>query len=118
MISVITLTKPLGMRILVSLLLAVLVGCAAPSAGEAQQGAVPEMLLASVREDLQDRVGKVEFRLLKAQAVTWRSGALGCPEPGMAYTQALVEGYHVVYEAAGKSWDYRLNQRGYFRLCK
>ena len=27
-----------------------------------------------------------------AQSVTWRSGALGCPEPGMNYTQALVPG--------------------------
>jgi len=27
-----------------------------------------------------------------ASQVTWRSGALGCPEPGMNYTEALVPG--------------------------
>jgi len=27
-----------------------------------------------------------------ARQVTWRSGALGCPEPGMNYTDALVHG--------------------------
>ena len=27
-----------------------------------------------------------------ARRVTWRSGALGCPEPGMSYTEALVPG--------------------------
>lgn len=31
-----------------------------------------------------------------ASRVTWRSGALGCPEPGMNYTQALVPG-SVIY---------------------
>ena len=31
-----------------------------------------------------------------ARQVTWRSGALGCPEPGMTYTQALVPG-SVIY---------------------
>jgi len=31
-----------------------------------------------------------------ARQVTWRSGALGCPEPGMNYTDALVPG-SVVY---------------------
>ena len=31
-----------------------------------------------------------------ARQVTWRSGALGCPEPGMNYTEALVPG-SVIY---------------------
>ena len=31
-----------------------------------------------------------------ARQVTWRSGALGCPEPGMSYTEALVPG-SVIY---------------------
>ena len=31
-----------------------------------------------------------------ASQVTWRSGALGCPEPGMNYTEALVPG-SVIY---------------------
>jgi hypothetical protein len=31
-----------------------------------------------------------------ARQVMWRSGALGCPEPGMTYTQALVPG-SVIY---------------------
>jgi len=31
-----------------------------------------------------------------ARQVTWRSGAMGCPEPGMSYTEALVPG-SVIY---------------------
>ncbi len=28
--------------------------------------------------------------------VTWRNGALGCPQPGMSYTMALVDGYRIL----------------------
>ena len=46
------------------------------------------------RADLAQRldVDPGQVVLSGAQAVTWRSGALGCPEPGMHYTQALVPG--------------------------
>jgi len=46
------------------------------------------------RADLAQRLGvdPGEVVLSGAQPVTWRSGALGCPEPGMSYTQALVPG--------------------------
>ena len=81
-------------------------------------GEVPEALLEKVREDLEKRVGDKKLFLSRAEAVTWPSGALGCPEPGMAYTQALVPGYHVVFEVDGKSWDYRMNQGGWFKLCE
>jgi hypothetical protein len=37
--------------------------------------------------------------VVQAEAVTWPDGALGCPEPGIVYTQALVPGYWVVVEA-------------------
>ncbi len=35
-------------------------------------------------------------KVSSARQVTWRSGALGCPEPGMNYTEALVPG-SVIY---------------------
>ena len=35
-------------------------------------------------------------KVSSARQVTWRSGALGCPEPGMTYTDALVPG-SVIY---------------------
>jgi len=40
--------------------------------------------------------------LSSARQVTWRSGALGCPEPGMTYTEALVAG-SVIYLQADSS---------------
>ena len=53
----------------------------------------------------------------RAESVTWNDGALGCPEPGMFYTQALVDGYWIVVEAGDQSLDYRAQGNGYFRLC-
>ena len=43
----------------------------------------------------------VEFAL-----VTWPDGAIGCPEPGMVYTQALVDGYRIVLDADGTQLTY------------
>jgi hypothetical protein len=34
--------------------------------------------------------------ILNARPVQWRSGALGCPEQGMSYTQALVPGVQIL----------------------
>ena len=46
------------------------------------------------KKDLAQRldVPPESVELSGARQVTWRSGALGCPEPGMNYTQALVSG--------------------------
>jgi hypothetical protein len=36
-------------------------------------------------------VGADRIRVVHSEAVTWRDGSLGCPEPGRLYTQALIE---------------------------
>jgi hypothetical protein len=54
---------------------------------------------------------------VRAESVVWSDGSLGCPEPGMEYTQALVNGYWVIVEAAGKKYDFRVGGGGSFRLC-
>ena len=37
--------------------------------------------------------------LTRAEQVTWGDGSLGCPQPGMSYTQALVPGYRLVAQS-------------------
>ena len=44
--------------------------------------------------------------VVQAVAVTWPDGSLGCPEPGMMYTQALVDGTFVLLEAGGVQYQY------------
>jgi hypothetical protein len=55
--------------------------------------------------------------IVRAEPVVWSGGSLGCPEPGMMYTQTLVNGYWVVINAAGKTYDFRVGRGGSFRLC-
>jgi hypothetical protein len=53
-----------------------------------------------------------------AAAVTFPDGSLGCPLPGMSYTQVQVDGYRIVAVAAGTTYDYRGSGPGNFRRCE
>jgi hypothetical protein len=57
-----------------------------------------------------------EVTVISAEEVTFPDGSLGCPQPGMSYTQALVDGYKIVAEAGGKMYDFR-GSGSTFRLC-
>ncbi len=93
------------------------------SAGGSQEaatvtGEVPEHILARLRQDLLRRnPDGAEPALIRAASVVWPNGAMGCPRPGVNYTQATVEGYHVVFAQGEQRWDYRANRAGYFLLC-
>lgn len=83
-------------------------------------GPLPADLEARLLVDLEARTGlaRASFTLIRAEAVTWSDGSLGCPQPGMFYTQALVEGYWVVWQVSDQPYDYRATQRGTFVLCE
>jgi len=51
------------------------------------------------------------------QAVTWGDGSLGCPQPGQAYTMALVPGWQVKLEVAGLQRIYHASRSGHWLLC-
>ncbi|MGZ8475679.1 MAG: hypothetical protein ACXWWQ_05560 [Candidatus Limnocylindria bacterium] len=59
-----------------------------------------------------------ELEVVRAEAVTWPDGSLGCPQRGQSYIQVLIDGYHVVLEAAGEELDYRATSDGSFRYCE
>ena len=83
-------------------------------------GEVPAEILADLVADAAQRTeteaGGVE--IIQAEAVTWNDGSLGCPEPGMMYTQALVDGYQVILQAGDDELDYRVSAAGGFRVCE
>lgn len=58
-----------------------------------------------------------DVAIVRADAVTWRDASLGCPEPGMTYIQVLTDGYWVVLEVAGQTYDWRMAQSGTPLLC-
>lgn len=99
-------------------------GCsvAALGGGAAPQPARTETLesaVAAAKADATKRSGFAPeaIAVASAQAVTWRDGSLGCPQPGVMYTMALVPGWRVVLRAGGISYDYHLSQRGALVLC-
>jgi hypothetical protein len=58
--------------------------------------------------DLAERLGvpPEEIEVVRVEEVVWRDGSLGCPEPGMHYTQALVDGSRIVLSAGGRAYEY------------
>lgn len=58
-----------------------------------------------------------QVTVVSAESVTFPDGGLGCPEPGMVYIQVLVEGFKIVAEAGGTTYDYRGTGPESFRRC-
>jgi hypothetical protein len=82
-------------------------------------GEVPNEILDRILDDAVVRTGTDRSAIVvtRAESVTWSDGSLDCPEPGMMYTQALVDGYHVILDADGEELDYRATASGNFVLC-
>ena len=80
---------------------------------------VPEAILNSILKEAAKlaSVPPQELVIVRAEAVVWNDGSLGCPEPGMQYTQSLINGYWVMIKAAGQTYDFRVDRGGSFRLC-
>jgi len=70
----------------------------APASGPVEQA----------KADLAKRLGveAAQVTVVSSSEVTWPDGSLGCPEPGMNYTQALVPGSRIILESAGKQYHY------------
>ena len=43
---------------------------------------------------------------ISAKGVTWPDGSLGCPQPGMVYTQVTVDGALIELGAGGATYSY------------
>lgn len=58
--------------------------------------------------DLASRLDVVEedIEVIEVKAVQWPDGALGCPEEGRMYTQAIVDGTQVTLGASARIYDY------------
>lgn len=91
-----------------------------PPSDEPVTGEVPAQILDAIVADAAGRasVEPETVEVLQAISITWSDGSLGCPEPGMNYTMALVDGYHVIVEAGGEELDYRATESGGFRVCE
>jgi hypothetical protein len=65
-------------------------------------------LAMAARSDLAQTLGvpETEIAVTGAALVTWNDGSIGCSQPGMSYTQALVEGARVTLLHGGTTYAY------------
>jgi type III secretory pathway component EscV len=87
--------------------------------GQGDQKDAKKRLIDEAKADLARQLGITaeEIQVVKAEAVQWSDGSMGCPQPGMMYTQALVPGYQIILSVAGQEYDYHGNQKTVF-LCE
>jgi hypothetical protein len=108
----------------------VLAGCAARPAPEASPVAGADDGNQSTPSDVQsiidaathDAASRLNIdpdavEIVNTKRVTWSDGSLGCPAPGMQYTQALVPGYRVILRAGRQQFDYHAAANGHLVLC-
>ena len=94
-------------------LAAVAAGCQAvePPAGASPpvealtdaQRAVANLAVETLAADL--KIPKEAITVASVTEVDWRSSALGCPKPGMAYLDVITSGHKVVLRANGQSYS-------------
>lgn len=77
-------------------------------AEETEPATHPDPFVASAMADLAERraIDAASITFVSIERVTWRNGAMGCPEPGMSYTQALIRGSRILLEVDGVSYWY------------
>jgi hypothetical protein len=79
----------------------------------------PAAMVEAALDDAANRstTGRADLKVKSAEAVTWPDGSLGCPQPGMLYTQALVSGYRIVLLAGDLLLNYHAAARGKPVFC-
>ncbi len=58
-----------------------------------------------------------DIELVSLLEVTWRDGSIGCPEAGVAYTQALVPGQQMILRVNGEDYYYHSGKNSDFTYC-
>jgi hypothetical protein len=69
---------------------------------------IMQRLADQARQDLAGRlrVDPTTIEVVSFESVTWPDGSLGCPQPGMAYTQVPMDGYRLVLSVGKREFQY------------
>jgi hypothetical protein len=80
---------------------------------------VPQAVIDAALDDAANRTtaSREQITVTTAEVVTWSDGSLGCREPGMTYTQALVRGYRLVLSAGTEVLNYHGGLHGRPVFC-
>jgi hypothetical protein len=65
-------------------------------------------LVQSAIADLRARVNDptADITIVSVEEVDWPDGGIGCPQPGMQYTQVVTNGTKIVLSHEGINYDY------------
>jgi hypothetical protein len=79
-----------------------------------------EDLVQAAVEDLSRRTGiaATQIQVLEARTITWPDAGLGCPQPGIAYTQVQVDGVLIRLQAGERAYEYHGGGRRAPFLCQ
>lgn len=78
-----------------------------------------QQVVQAALSDLAARLGVAEedIEVVEVRDVQWPDGALGCPEEGEMYTQAVVDGTQVLLGVDARIYDYHAGSDGEPFLC-
>jgi hypothetical protein len=87
-----------------------------PASGDAQMTSTPpipadaglQSLIDKARMDLAQQLSipMTQINLIQTISATWPDSSLGCPQPGMAYSQVLTPGYLIQLQADNRVYEY------------
>lgn len=63
------------------------------------------------------KIQESQVSLVSVIEKTWPDSSMGCPQPGMAYTQVLTEGSQLILSANGKQYFYHAKINGKYTFC-
>jgi hypothetical protein len=63
-------------------------------------------------------VSRADLQVQQVEAREWSDSSLGCPRPGLMYSQIVTPGYLIVITGAGKLLEYHSDARGNVVLCQ
>lgn len=63
-------------------------------------------------------VSPADLHVDQVDARQWGDSSLGCPRPGLMYSQIVTPGYFIVISGAGKQLEYHTDARSEVVLCQ
>ena len=77
-------------------------------------------LIDKARMDLAQQLSipMTQINLIQAISATWPDSSLGCPQPGMAYSQVLTPGYLIQLQADNRVYEYHTDADQLVVFCE
>ncbi len=85
----------------------------------AQGSPMDAAMLDLVKQDLAKRLSVTvdQITVVSATSTEWPDSSLGCPQPGMAYSQIVTPGYLIVLSQGQKQYEYHTDLSATIVFC-